>query len=300
MHTYNDYWVNNYLQHYGVLGMRWGTRNIRSASTGKRKIGWDEDVVIKKGSSAYRVSTERKDKGNNRYLTVDQNDRNFYAGMWPQTLKGVAGAVNKSSQLYENKYKTTEELRSPSAKKREEIAASMVKSKKIVKQIVKQHLVSHLVKTQGYTIKDAEKAVNRAEKNKSPSYTTAYAKLYDAYSSQYLKSKYGAAIVLGNTGVNKTVRDEYLRRVKKAGYNSVIDDHGADFESKSQRVNAPIISLTAEKSLKPIRSIKLTDYMSDYAYQYHKTAVESLRKKQIDGRYVPNVIKNAYGLENYG
>ena len=48
MNTYNDYWVNNYLSHYGVLGMRWGTRNIRSAATGKRKIGWDEDVVIKK------------------------------------------------------------------------------------------------------------------------------------------------------------------------------------------------------------------------------------------------------------
>ena len=298
MITYNDYWVDNYLAHYGVLGMRWGTRNIRSAATGKRKIGYDEDVVIKKGSSTYRVSTKSKDKGNNRYLTVDQNDRNFYAGMWPQTLKGVAGAVSKSSQMYENKYKTTEALRSPSAKKREEIAASMAKSKKITNQIVNQHLVSHLVKTQGYTIKDAQKAVIRAEKNKSPSYTTAYAKLYDTY-SQYLKSKYGAAIVLGSTGTNKIVRDEYLRRVKKAGYNSVIDDHGADFASKSQRVNAPIISLTAEKSLKPIRSMKLTDYMSDYAYQYHKTAVESLKKKQIDDRYVPNVIKNAYGLQIY-
>ena len=61
MITYNDYWVDNYLSHYGVLGMRWGTRNIRSASTGKRQIGYDEDVIIKKGSSTYRVSTERKD-----------------------------------------------------------------------------------------------------------------------------------------------------------------------------------------------------------------------------------------------
>ena len=299
MNTYNDYWVDNYLSHYGVLGMRWGTRNIRSASTGSRKIGYDEDVIIKKGSSTYRVSTKSKDKGNNRYLTVDQNDRNFYAGMWPQTLKGVAGAVSKSSQLYENKYKTTEELRSPSAKKREEIAASMAKSKKIINQIVNQHLVSHLVNTQGYTIKDAKEAVIRAEKNKSPSYMTAYAKLYDTYSSQYLKSKYGAAIVLGNTGTNKIVRDEYLRRVKKAGYNAVIDDHGADFESKSQRVNAPIISLTAEKSLKPIRSIKLTDYLSDVSYDYHKRSVESLRKKQIDDGYVPNVIKSLYGLHTY-
>jgi len=299
MLTFDEQWKHNYIQHYGVLGMRWGTRNIRSAATGNRKIGWDEDVVIKKGSSTYRVSTKSKDKGNNRYLTVDQNDRNFYAGMWPQTLKGVAGAVSKSSQLYENKYKTTEELRSPSAKKREEIAASMAKSKKIINQIVNQHLVSYLVKNQGYTMKDAKEAVVRAEKNKSPSYTTAYAKVYDSYSSQYLKSKYGAAIVLGSTGTNKIVRDEYLRRVKKAGYNSVIDDHGADFATKSQRVNAPIISLTAQKSLRPIRSMKLTDYMSDSAYQYHKMAVESLKKKQIDARYVPNVIKNAYGLQTY-
>ena len=297
--TYNDYWVDNYLAHYGVLGMRWGTRKIRSAVTGKRKIGWDEDVVIKKGSSTYRVSTKRKDEGNNRYLTVDQNDRNFYAGMWPTTLKSVSGTVGKSSQLYENKYKTTEELRSPSAKKREEIATSMAKSKKITKEIVKQHLVLYLVKTQGYTLKDAEKAVIRAEKNKSPSYMTAYANLHDMYSSQYLKSKSAASIVLGTTGTSKIIRDEYLRRVKKAGYNAVIDDHGADFESKSQRVNAPIISLTAEKSLKPIRSIKLTDFRSDASYDYHKRSVESLKKKQIDNLYVPNVIKNTRGLNNY-
>ena len=295
--TYNDYWVDNYLAHYGVLGMRWGTRKIRSAVTGKRKIGYDEDVVIKKGSSTYRVSANKREVGDARYLTVDQNDRKFYAGTWPTTLKSVSGTVGKSSRLYENKYKTTEELRSPSAKKREEIATSMAKSKKITKELVKQHLISYLVKTQGYTLKDAEKAVIREEKNKSPSYMATYANLHDMYSSQYLKSKSAAAIVLGNTGTNKIIRDEYLRRVKKAGYNAVIDDHGADFESR--RVNAPIISLTAEKSLKPIRSIKLTDHRSDAAYEYHKRSVESLRKKQIDDGYVPNVIKNTRGLNYY-
>ena len=137
MQTYNDYWVDNYLSHYGVLGMRWGTRNIRSASTGKRIIRYDEDVIIKKGSPAYRVSANKSEVGDTRYLTVDNNDRYFYRGMWPTMLKGKTGAISKSAPLYENKYKTTEALRSPSAKKREEIAASMAKSKKIINKIIR-------------------------------------------------------------------------------------------------------------------------------------------------------------------
>lgn len=299
MNTYNDYWVNEYLQHYGVLGMRWGTRNIRSASTGKRKIGYDEDVIIKKGSSAYRVSANKRDIGDTRYLTVDNNDRYFYRGMWPTMLKGETGAVSKSAPLYENKYKTTEVLRSPSAKKREEIAIAMSKSKKVAKELAKQYIINKLVSRQGFTNKEAEKAVEKAEKDKDPEYLATHDQIYKNYTMKVLKST-PALYVLGSTGRNQKIRNEYLKRVKKAGYNAVIDDHGADFEHKSQRVNAPIISLDSEKSLRPIRSKKITLNNSQYAYESHKRNVESLSKKMIDKRYVPNVIKTGYGLETYG
>ena len=181
MNTYNDYWVNNYLQHYGVLGMRWGTRNIRSASTGKRKIGYDEDVIIKKGSSAYRVTANKREVGDTRYLTVDNNDRYFYRGMWPLTLRGKTGAVSKSTPLYENKYKTTEVLKSPSAKKREEIAAAMAKSKKVAKELAKQHMINQLALDQGFTNKEAEKVVEKAEKDKDPKYLADHDQIYKNY-----------------------------------------------------------------------------------------------------------------------
>ena len=298
MNTYNDYWVDNYLAHYGVLGMRWGTRNIRSSATGKRKIGYDEDVLIKKGSSAYRVSANKREVGDTRYLTVDNNDRYFYRGMWPTMLKGRTGAVSKSAPLYENKYKTTEALRSPSAKKREEIAAAMAKSKKVAKELAKQRLINLLVLDQGLTNKEAEKAVEKAEKDKDPKYLADYDQIYKNYTTKALK-RIPALYVLGNTGTNQKIRNEYLKRVKKAGYNAVVDDHGADFASKSQRVNAPIISLDSEKSLRPIRSKKITLRNSMHAYDVHQRNVEALSKKMIDKRYVPNVIKTGYGLENY-
>ena len=299
MNTYNDYWVNEYLQHYGVLGMRWGTRNIRSASTGKRKIGYDEDVIIKKGSSAYRVTANKREVGDTRYLTVDNNDRYFYRYFWPLALRGKTGAVSKSTPLYENKYKTTEVLRSPSAKKREEIATAMAKSKKVAKELAKQHMINQRVLHQGLTYKEAEKAVEKAEKDKDPKYLAEYDQIYKNYTMKALKS-IPALYVLGNTGKNQNIRNEYLQRVKKAGYNAVIDDHGADFAYESQRVNAPIISLDSEKSLRPIRSKKITSYNSQRAYNTHRYNVESLSKKMIDKRYVPNVIKTGYGLENYG
>ena len=298
MQTYNDYWVDNYLQHYGVLGMRWGTRNIRSASSGNRKIGYDEDVIIKKGSSAYRVSANKREVGDTRYLTVDNNDRYFYRGMWPTMLKGKTGAISKSAPLYENKYKTTEALRSPSAKKREEIATAMAKSKKVAKELAKQRLINLLVLDQGLTNKEAEKAVEKAEKDKDPKYLADYDQIYKNYTTKALK-RIPALYVLGNTGTNQKIRNEYLKRVKKAGYNAVVDDHGADFAYKHQRVNAPIISLDSEKSLRPIRSKKITLRNSMYAYDVHQRNVEALSKKMIDKRYVPNVIKTGYGLENY-
>lgn len=279
--------------------MRWGTRNIRSASTGNRKIGYDEDVIIKKGSSAYRVSANKREVGDTRYLTVDNNDRYFYRGMWPTMLKGKTGAVSKSAPLYENKYKTMEVLRSPSAKKREEIATAMAKSKKVAKELTKQRMINLLVRDQGFTNKEAEKAVEKAEKDKDPKYLADYDQIYKNYTTKALK-RIPALYVIGNTGQNQKIRNEYLKRVKKAGYNAVVDDHGADFAYKHQRVNAPIISLDSEKSLRPIRSKKITLRNSMYAYENHQRNVESLSKKMIDKRYVPNVIKTGYGLENYG
>lgn len=299
MNTYNDYWVDNYLSHYGVLGMRWGTRNIRSASTGKRKIGYDEDVIIKKGSSAYRVTANKREVGDTRYLTVDNNDRYFYRGMWPLMLRGKTGAVSKSTPLYENKYKTTEVLRSPSAKKREEIATAMAKSKKVAKELAKQHMINLQIINQGLTYKEAEKAVEKAEKDRDPKYLAEYDQTYKNYTMKALK-RIPALYVLDNTGKNQKIRNEYLKRVKKAGYNAVIDDHGANFAYEHQRVNAPIISLDSEKSLRPIRSKKITLRNSMYAYEVHQRNVESLSKKMIDKRYVPNVLKTGYGLENYG
>ena len=71
MQTYNDYWVDNYLAHYGVLGMRWRARKGGSNYTNTliRTNRMAEERAMKKilspkvNSKRLTRITKRLDKG---------------------------------------------------------------------------------------------------------------------------------------------------------------------------------------------------------------------------------------------
>lgn len=137
------------LYHHGIMGMHWGIRRyqpypsdykgdgkfIGVSSEGseskdeKRKIKSTDDIVVKKGTRVYRISKNKKgtDDGSIRYVTIDDNDREFYKAIWPEEIRDPAAGNAKNAEVYEQVYELEKELRMPSQKKRVEILNTLSK-----------------------------------------------------------------------------------------------------------------------------------------------------------------------------
>lgn len=80
----------------------------------------------------------------------------------------------------------------------------------------------------------------------------------------------------------------------------MIDDHGADFAGRMQRVNAPIIVVNkTDKILEQIGSKRVSDYQSYNAGLDYSRDIETIAGRQSEKYYVPNVIKSHYGTKNH-
>nr|DAX16732.1 MAG TPA: hypothetical protein [Caudoviricetes sp.] len=133
--------MSDYLSHHGVKGMNWGVRKDKdkahrqSAISGyaevAQKIRTTEKTVdtkssqgvnVKAGSILYRTHRAKQGKklGDYSYFSTNGADAAQYRGIMPSMREGV-GRKKYNKKWVESTYKTTKDLKAPSAKESYEI-----------------------------------------------------------------------------------------------------------------------------------------------------------------------------------
>lgn len=263
--------VDSTLIHFGILGMKWGIRRYQNKDgsltpLGRTHLGYGQkvntkgsttsapskvhtssstmqkgvksqatvkdngDIVFKKGSTFNRVTTEPDEKGDRaKYLYTDV-DKEIYEGAFSKWL-----GLSQGKEVFKQSYVAKEDLISPSEEKRVDEFIKMYRDNTIPDLGEKLSNTAAILEDFGYAQASRPGWEYGTEFNKDTSDKTLRTTGYIAFNSMVENDR-------------KSL-ETYMNRLKKQGYNALIDDNNRDIYNKAAE---PIIAMYGDKSVEKL------------------------------------------------
>lgn len=202
------------------------------------------------GTSVIPVKRSDNEKKLFVYREDDSHDKDVYEGAFTKFIK----YRDSTNQIFKRKFENIDDLVSPSAQRRAELFVETYREN--------PKLYSELLNRT-----DAYAQARKAQGVKySPSLESFIGKaIFDKNTSDIDLKRYGYGLFnMGNEwndSLTAKGNNKYYKKLKKSGYNALIDDNNAGIYNDAHE---PLIVLNAKKYLKNIGSERLTpEYMAD-------------------------------------
>lgn len=234
---------DKYLEHYGILGMKWGIRRT------PEQLGHHK---IKKGTTMYRVTPNKNEVASGKtYVTYLPPDRDFYRGTYLSGIRKQYGLSDKT-KMYESTYTTSEKLNIPSRKVLNKAYEEVMKSDDLRINALTKYANKLAEQTTAQYEGLADVKLNKDErlqmaKNTVDSVlrgweTTGLRK--DRFSLEW---RFMTAVRAGNM-TSPEIQYAVIDLLKKQGYNAMIDEGGVG-NNLGREGYAPLIVFDGNKSL---------------------------------------------------
>ena len=202
------------------------------------------------GTSVIPVKRSDNEKKLFVYREDNPHDKDVYEGAFTKFIK----YRDSTNQIFKRKFENIDDLVSPSAQRRAELFVETYREN--------PKLYSELLNRT-----DAYAQARKAQGVKySPSLESFIGKaIFDKNTSDIDLKRYGYGLFnMGNEwndSLTAKGNNKYYKKLKKSGYNALIDDNNAGIYNDAHE---PLIVLNAKKYLKNIGSERLTpEYMAD-------------------------------------